>query len=76
MNIKSIKKAFLFVLRNMPTQKVIANISILPINQCLDGKIALVTGGTGGIGLAIAKAFLRSGISAIVITGRNEVRLN
>lgn len=52
-----------------------ANISTLPVNQCLDGKIAIITGGTGGIGIAIAQAFLKSGISAIVITGRNEKNL-
>ena len=76
MNISSIKKAFLFILRNIPVKKVIANIATLPVNQCLNGKIALITGGTGGIGLAIAQAFLKSGISAIVITGRSEAKLN
>ena len=76
MNLRTIKKTFLFVLRNIPVKKVIANISTLPVNQCLDGKIAIITGGTGGIGIAIAQAFLKSGISAIVITGRNETRLN
>lgn len=41
----------------------------------LTGKIALVTGATGGIGGAIAKALRAQGAS-IAITGRNEDKLN
>jgi NAD(P)-dependent dehydrogenase (short-subunit alcohol dehydrogenase family) len=37
-------------------------------------KVALVTGGTRGIGLALAKAFVAKGY-AVVITGRDPVRL-
>lgn len=37
----------------------------------LEGKRALVTGGTSGIGYAIAERFLREG-AAVVITGRDE----
>ena len=37
----------------------------------LDGRAALVTGGTTGIGFAICEAFLREG-AAVVLTGRNE----
>ena len=36
----------------------------------LDGKRALVTGGTTGLGLAIAGRFLREG-ARVVITGRD-----
>ena len=36
----------------------------------LDGKVAAITGGTAGIGRAIAAAFLREGAS-IVVNGRN-----
>src|SRR5277367_2574203 len=37
----------------------------------LDGKIAVVTGGTSGIGEGIAKAFVLEG-AKVVITGRRE----
>src|SRR5262249_686680 len=38
------------------------------------GKVAVVTGGNSGIGLATAKAFAREGAS-VVITGRDEASL-
>ena len=40
----------------------------------LDGKIALVTGGNSGIGLATAKLFNAEG-ATVIITGRNQERL-
>jgi 3-hydroxybutyrate dehydrogenase len=39
----------------------------------LDGRVALITGGTRGIGRAIAEAFLREGAN-VVITGRSEAK--
>src|SRR4051794_14886269 len=39
----------------------------------LEGKVAVVTGGSAGIGLAIAEAFVREG-AKVVITGRDAVR--
>lgn len=40
----------------------------------LDGKVALVTGGSGGIGLAIARAYLAEG-ARVFVTGRQRARL-
>ena len=35
-------------------------------------EIALITGGTQGLGKSIAKLFVQSGIKSIIISGRNE----
>ena len=44
-------------------------------SNLLSGRKALVTGGTGGIGYAIAKAFLEAG-AEVSITGRSEDKIN
>ena len=39
----------------------------------LSGRRVVVTGGTSGIGLAIAEAFLNAG-ARVIVTGRSEAR--
>ena len=47
-----------------------------PINTdaLLQGKVALITGGSGGIGFAMGQAFLRHG-AKVILAGTNEERL-
>ena len=47
-----------------------------PINapELLKGKVALITGGSGGIGLAMAESFLKSG-ARVIIAGTNEEKI-
>ncbi|KAL7575133.1 hypothetical protein ACA910_000499 [Epithemia clementina (nom. ined.)] len=40
----------------------------------LDGKVAIVTGSTQGLGEAVARLFRERGVSGLVICGRNEER--
>lgn len=41
----------------------------------LSGRKCLITGGTSGIGVAIAKEFLQEGASTVVLVGRSRERL-
>ena len=45
------------------------------MSNSLDGKVAVVTGGTQGIGFAIAREFVERG-ATVVVTGRDQRRLD
>jgi NAD(P)-dependent dehydrogenase (short-subunit alcohol dehydrogenase family) len=45
------------------------------MSKVLDGKIAVVTGASTGIGLAIAKRFVAEG-ATVVVTGRRQAELD
>lgn len=70
--VKTILKALLSSIQ--PKTVIKAVITQLAPNELLKDRYALVTGGTSGIGLAIAEAYLKSG-AKVVITGRSETRL-
>lgn len=55
------------------TKKELVKIPVLK-NNLLENRVAIVTGGSSGIGLSIAEEFLRSG-AEVIITGRNEEKL-
>lgn len=75
MNIKLLIEKVLKVIFAKRPIYVTANITTAAPSELLKGRCALITGGTSGIGFAIAKAFLDAGAS-VVITGRSKERLD
>lgn len=74
MLLSTIKRKIKAVLNKIQPQAIIqANITPLAQNELLKGQSALITGGTSGIGFAIAEAFINAGAS-VCITGRDSKR--
>lgn len=71
--IRNIRKIVSLFRRPTPIN-VSANVVQLQMPQLLEGRCAVITGGTGGIGMAIARAMLGAG-AKVVITGRNQSKL-
>jgi len=71
-----IKNTIIRILECFQKKEIITkNIVTLAPNELLKDKVAMVTGGAGGIGRAIAEAFMKSG-ATVIITGRNMEKLN
>ncbi|KAJ5650437.1 uncharacterized protein N7484_004160 [Penicillium longicatenatum] len=51
-----------------------APVTFQPANR-LSGRTCMITGGTSGIGFAIAERFLQEGASSIILVGRSRERL-
>lgn len=65
-----IRKTINFIYSCIPyATKVYPRVVTLAPNELLIGRTALITGGTGGIGYEMAKAFINAG-ATVVITGR------
>ena len=69
-----IRKIAKFILESSPEKHVSVNISQINYNETLKGKNIIITGGSKGIGLAIAKKCISEGAN-VLITGRNEESL-
>lgn len=70
----SIKKTIKKYIKKLNSKEVIAVPSLSNIDSLLNGKTALVTGGSSGIGTAIAEKFASAGAN-VIIAGTNEERL-
>ena len=71
---KYFKRGIHYVLTGEPVKNIHASIVTLAPNELLKSRVALITGGTSGIGFSIAKAFLASG-ATVIITGRSDERI-
>ena len=69
-----VKKGLKLLLSKRPIHTSAQIVNLSP-SELLEGRRALVTGGTSGIGYSIAEAFLKAGAS-VIITGRNQERID
>lgn len=69
-----LKRGIKYVLHGQPINKVYAHVSYLSPSDMLQGRTALITGGTSGIGYEMAKAFIKAGATC-VITGRRDEKV-
>lgn len=69
-----VKTAIKDALKTMKSRELVPIIQPTPANAELEGKVALVSGGSGGIGMAIAGELLSAG-AKVVLGGTNEAKL-
>lgn len=66
-----LKRGLNFVLKGQPIEHITPRIVSLQKNELLIGRTALITGGTSGIGKAIAMSFINAGAN-VIITSRTQ----
>lgn len=71
---KYIKRGVEYILHGVPQTHINANVVSLAPSELLSGRCALITGGTSGIGLAIAEAFVNAG-ARVIVTGRSKEKI-
>ncbi len=69
-----VKSAIKSIIRELKEEKKIPIPYPVDAQKILEGKVALITGGSGGIGWAMAQAFQKSGCK-VIISGTNEDKL-
>lgn len=70
----SFKSKVKHVINQLRTEKQVPIPQPVNAQKLLEGKVSLITGGSGGIGFAMARAFLDSG-SKVIIAGTSEEKL-
>jgi 3-oxoacyl-[acyl-carrier protein] reductase len=71
---ETIKRGLRYIINGVPNITLRASVSVLNPSSKLEGKKILLTGGSRGIGYAMAKKFISEG-AEVVITGRTEQTL-
>ena len=74
MKIKKIKHAVKSAVSVLKTKRVVPVLKTIDKERTLEGKIALITGGSGGIGFSIAESLKNSGCT-IILVGTNKEKL-
>ncbi len=64
------------IVKSLGKKELIPIVSVIPSEKALEKKTVLVTGGTGGIGFAVAQSLVgRGGGAKVIISGTNEEKL-
>lgn len=74
MNTRRLKTLITATISLFKWKKIVPIVTTVHEDRLLAGKVALIVGGTGGIGLSIARKFKESGCN-VVIASRNEEKL-